>query len=78
MKAKELVIPGVDPREQAVDTLGAVLRSMAEFALQQEQTDTVSFRKVAEAWAQRAAAGVSRAGGARRRRHAADVGERPP
>jgi len=52
MKAKELVIPGVEPREQAVDTLGAVLRSMAEFALQQEQTDTDSFREVAEAWAQ--------------------------
>ena len=52
MKAKELVNPAADPREQAVDTLGAVLRSMSEFALQQDQTDTDSFRKAAEAWAE--------------------------
>lgn len=52
MKAKELGVPGLDPREQAIDTLGALLRSMAEFALQQEHTDTDTFRKLAEAWAQ--------------------------
>ena len=52
MKAKELAVPGLDPREQAIDTLGAFLRSMGEFALQQENTDTDTFRKVAEAWAQ--------------------------
>jgi len=52
MRAKELGVAGLDPREQAIDTLGAFLRSMAEFALQQEQADADSFRKVAEAWAE--------------------------
>ncbi len=52
MKAKELGGAGLDPPDQAIDALGGVLRSMAEFALQQEQTDTDSFRKAAEAWAQ--------------------------
>src|SRR3990172_8930281 len=38
--------------EMALDTLASMLRSMAEFALDQENTDTLAFRQQAEAWAQ--------------------------
>ncbi|HUK66000.1 MAG TPA: GGDEF domain-containing protein [Anaeromyxobacteraceae bacterium] len=38
--------------EMALDTLGSILRSMAEFALEQGQQDLATFRRLAEAWAQ--------------------------
>src|SRR4030042_1824899 len=38
--------------DMALDTLASMLRSMAEFALDQENTDTRAFRQQAEAWAQ--------------------------
>src|SRR4030042_227409 len=38
--------------EMALDTLASMLRSMAEFALDQEGTDARTFRQQAEAWAQ--------------------------
>jgi len=41
-----------DPGQMALDTLAANLRSMAEFALEQEGTDVETFRAAAEAWAQ--------------------------
>jgi diguanylate cyclase len=37
--------------DMALDTLAGMLRSMAEFALEQEGTDIPSFRAAAEAWA---------------------------
>jgi len=37
--------------DMALDTLAGVLRSMAEFALEQEATDIPTFRATAEAWA---------------------------
>jgi len=37
--------------DMAVDTLAGVLRSMAEFALEQDATDIPTFRVTAEAWA---------------------------
>lgn len=37
--------------EMALDTVAAILRSMAEFALEQESTDTSAFQATAEAWA---------------------------
>jgi hypothetical protein len=48
-----------------VDTLGAVLPSMAQFALEQEQTDTASFRRTAEAWARHVLLAVPPPGAAR-------------
>ncbi len=36
----------------AIDTLASMLRSMAEFALEQEKADPATFRQQAEAWAQ--------------------------
>ena len=38
--------------DMALDTLASMLRSMAEFALDQENTDARAFRQQAEAWAQ--------------------------
>jgi diguanylate cyclase len=38
--------------QMALDTLASALRSMAEYALEQEGTDVVTFRQDAEAWAQ--------------------------
>ncbi|HTT72174.1 MAG TPA: GGDEF domain-containing protein [Anaeromyxobacteraceae bacterium] len=38
--------------EMALDTLGNILRSLSEFALEQEETDLATFRRTAEAWAQ--------------------------
>ena len=38
--------------EMALDTLASMLRSMAEFALEQEGADVATFREDAEAWAQ--------------------------
>jgi diguanylate cyclase len=52
MKPKPSPAPGQDGRELALDTVGAVLRSMAEFALDGESTDAGTFRRVAEGWAQ--------------------------
>jgi len=43
---------GDSPGDMALDTLAAVLRSMAEFALEQDGVDLSTFRAVAEAWAQ--------------------------
>ncbi len=40
--------PGED---MALDTLAAILRSLAEFALEQEGVDTTAFQATAEAWA---------------------------
>jgi hypothetical protein len=37
--------------DMALDTLAGVLRSMAEFALEQDATDIPTFRATAEAWA---------------------------
>jgi diguanylate cyclase (GGDEF)-like protein len=37
--------------DMALDTLAGILRSMAEFALEQEGTDIPTFRAAAEAWA---------------------------
>src|SRR5450631_3410458 len=37
--------------DMAVDTLAGILRSMAEFALEQDATDIPTFRATAEAWA---------------------------
>jgi diguanylate cyclase len=37
--------------DMALDTLAGILRSMAEFALEQEGTDIPTFRAIAEAWA---------------------------
>jgi diguanylate cyclase len=43
---------GADAGAMALDTLSSSLRSMAEFALEQEETDLATFRRLAEAWAQ--------------------------
>jgi diguanylate cyclase (GGDEF)-like protein len=40
------------PADMALDTLGAVLRSMGEFAIDQEKMDAVAFSALAERWAQ--------------------------
>ena len=40
------------PVDMALDTLGAVLRTMGEFALDQEKTDAAAFSAMAERWAQ--------------------------
>ena len=40
------------PADMALDTLGAVLRTMGEFALDQEQMDAAAFSSIAERWAQ--------------------------
>ncbi len=40
-----------EPGEMALDTLAGILRSMAEFALDQEGADAGAFRQQAEAWA---------------------------
>jgi diguanylate cyclase (GGDEF)-like protein len=46
-------LPGApDAGEMALDTLASMLRSMAEFALDQEGTDVRTFRQQAESWAQ--------------------------
>jgi diguanylate cyclase len=37
--------------EMALDTLAAILRSMADYALEQEGVDVAAFRTLAEAWA---------------------------
>ncbi len=49
-----LAIPPAAPDagDMALDTLASMLRSMAEFALDQEGTDARTFRQQAEAWAQ--------------------------
>jgi diguanylate cyclase (GGDEF)-like protein len=52
MCPKPIAAPVQELRELSVDTLGAVLRIMAQFALEQEQTDTATFRREAEGWAQ--------------------------
>jgi diguanylate cyclase len=41
----------VSPGDMALDTLAGILRNMAEFALEQEGTDVLTFRTSAEAWA---------------------------
>jgi diguanylate cyclase len=40
------------PADMALDTLGAVLRTIGEFALDQEKMDTAAFATLAERWAQ--------------------------
>jgi diguanylate cyclase len=40
------------PADMALDTLGSVLRTMGEFALDQEHLDAASFASLAERWAQ--------------------------
>jgi diguanylate cyclase (GGDEF)-like protein len=43
------------PEALALDTLASILRSLAEFAQDQERTSAADFRQVAEAWAQHVA-----------------------
>lgn len=50
-KAPEPAAAEVSIGDMAVDTLAHVLRSMSEFALEQETSDIPTFRATAEAWA---------------------------
>jgi len=53
--------------EMSLDTLGNIVRTIGEFALDQEDVDTTSFTQVAEQWAQHILVGAPPAGSEARR-----------